>query len=139
MRRQLLASLVNKRKRTSLKPGQAMIEMALVLMLLLVLTFGIVDAGLYMFRFVQATNCTREVARRAAVRDANPLDVPYCVSADLRGNVVLVGAGGDPGADVTASLDVDHEWLVIDHLIPGMNPTIPIHSQTTMRLEGQKV
>ena len=59
-----------------------MIEMALVMMILLMLTFGTVDAGLYMYRFVQAANCTREAARRAAVRK-DPTTIPFCVSNDL--------------------------------------------------------
>src|SRR5687768_16472169 len=139
MRRQLLAHLRDKRQRSRAKPGQAMIEMAIVVLLLLVLTFGTVDAGLYMYKYVQAANCTREVARRAAVRDPDYANVQYCLNSDLEGAIAVSGANGDPGEDVTATLDINHEWLVIDHLVPGINSTIPIHSHTTMRMEGQKV
>lgn len=112
-----------------------MIEMALVMMILLMLTFGTVDAGLYMYRFVQAANCTREAARRAAVRK-DPTTIPFCVSNDLMPTVAYA-SGGAVGTDVTATLTITHNWIVIGYLIPGVSPTIPIRSATTMRMEGQ--
>jgi hypothetical protein len=112
-----------------------MIEMALVIMILLVLTFGIADVGLYMYRFVQAANCTREAARQAAVRD-DPTDIPFCVSADLLPTVTY-DPDDSPGSDVTASLTVNHNWIAIGYLIPGIGTTIPIRSATTMRMEGE--
>jgi Flp pilus assembly protein TadG len=115
-----------------------MIEMALVILMLLILTFGIADVGLYMFRFVQATNCTREVARRAAVREDNPTAAPFCASGDLRGAVTIAYDPDDsPGSDVTASLNVTHNWIAISYLIPGMEDTIAIRAATTMRMEGE--
>ena len=117
------------------RPGQAMVEMALVIMLLLILTFGIADVGLYMYRFVQAANCTREAARQAAVRD-DPTDIPYCVSSDLQPTVTY-NPDDAPGSDVTATLDVTHNWIAIGYLIPSIGPTIPIRSATTMRMEGE--
>lgn len=137
MRQQLLARLQDKRGRTGAKPGQAMIEMAIVALLLLILTFGTVDAGLYMYKYVQAANCTREAARRAAVRQ-NPANIPYCVDASLAPTITYAAAGA-PGTDVTATLAKNHSWLVIGNLIPGIGPTIPLNSHTTMRMEGQKV
>ena len=137
MTRQLLAHLRDKRKRSGTKPGQAMIEMALVALLLLILTFGTVDAGLYMYKYVQAANCTREAARRAAVRQ-DPANIPYCVDASLAPTITYDAAGA-PGTDVTATLAKNHSWLVIGNLVPGLGSTIPINSHTTMRMEGQKV
>ena len=45
--------------------GQAMVEMALVATILLMLTFGTADLGLFMYKYVQAANCTREAAQGA--------------------------------------------------------------------------
>ena len=137
MRRQLLTRFRRRSKSASAKPGQAMVEMALVAMILLILAFGTVDAGIYMYRYVQAANCTREAARRAAVRD-DPTNIPYCVSSDLQ-PTMSYAAGGDPGTDVTATVAITHHWIVIGHLVPGIGATIPINSATTMRMEGQKV
>lgn len=137
MRRRLLAHLQTRKRQASAKPGQAMIEMALVALILLILTFGTVDAGIYMYRYVQAANCTREAARRAAVRQ-DPSNIPYCVDASLAPNV-SPNPGGAPGTDVTATVSITHSWIAIGHLIPGIGSTIQINSSTTMRMEGQKV
>src|SRR6476619_3165392 len=83
------------------QPGQAIVEMALVTLLLLTLTFEIADVGLYMFDFVQTANCTREAARRAAVRK-DPTNIPYCPSPNLA-PTMRQSAGGAPDSDVTAS------------------------------------
>ena len=115
-----------------------MVEMAIVMMLLLVLCFGIADFGLYMYKYVQAANCTREAARRAAVRQ-DPTNIPYCVDASLSPSVVYADGGQATGSDVTASINFQHNWIVIDHLVPGLGPTITLQSHTTMRLEGAAV
>jgi Flp pilus assembly protein TadG len=120
------------------KPGQAIIEMALVMMILLMLTFGTADIGLYMYKYVQAANCTREAARRAAVRK-DPTNIPYCVDATLTPTVTYADPGQATGTDVTASLESTYSWIVIGYLIPGVGPTIPLKSHTTMRLEGAKL
>jgi Flp pilus assembly protein TadG len=114
-----------------------MVEMALVTLLLCVLTFGIADIGLYMFNFVQTANCTREAARRAAVRQ-DPTNIPYCPSPNLMPTVTY-SAGGAPGTDVTASISRTNNWVVICYLIPGMSCTMPLTSSTTMRMEGQRI
>ena len=120
------------------KPGQAMVEMALVAMLLLTLTFGIADMGLFMYKYVQAANCTREAARRAAVRK-DPTNIPYCVDASLVPSISYADPGKAVGTDVTASIDTTYNWIVIGYLVPGLGNTINLKSHTTMRLEGQKV
>lgn len=120
-------------------PGQAMIEMALVITILLSLTFGTADLGLYMYQYVQAANCTREAARRAAVRQ-DPTNIPYCVSADLKPTITYADPTNKAaGTDVTATINTTHKWIAICYFVPGMSCTIPLKSATTMRMEGQKV
>ena len=123
------------------RPGQAIVEMTFVISLLLVLTFGIADLGLLMYRYVQAANCVREIARRAVVRQDIPADT-YCVDSDLQDEVVINPASYKThpvGEPLTATLDVDHTWIVIGYLIPGLGSTFPIHAEETMRMEGQKL
>lgn len=127
------------RARVRREPGQALIEMALVLMLLLVLTFGIADMGILMYRYVQASNCVREVARRMVVRDDDLWSDNYCVDAGLSAAVSYPGGyaslpAGDP---VTASIELPHNWIAIGYLIPGLGPTVTIRASDTMRMEGQ--
>jgi hypothetical protein len=142
-------SAVSTRVRWLARPrkGQAVIETALVLPLLLVLMFGIAELGLYMFDYVQAINCAREAARRAAVRDPDADEPPYCVSAELL--PTLTAEGGDymtapAGSDVTAEVDYNHDWIIIHMLVPllGGSPlpdSWPISATVVMRLEGVQV
>jgi hypothetical protein len=127
--------------------GQALIETALALPLLLVLMMGIAELGLYMFDYVQAIHCARESARRAAVRAADAATPPYCVSAELL--PTLTAEGGDymtapAGSDVTAVVASDHDWIVLHQLVPllGGSPlpdSWPISATVVMRLEGIQV
>ena len=119
--------------------GNAMIEMALVMMILLTLTFGIADIGLYMYQYVQAANCAREAARRASVRAANADSPPFCVSTNLQPVVTSGYATLPPGSEVTATIDKTHTWIVIGYLVPGLGSTVPLRAATSMRMEGQKV
>ncbi len=111
--------------------------MAIVAMLLLTLTFGTADMGLFMYKYVQAANCTREAARRAAVRK-DPTNIPYCVDASLRPTVTYADPGKSAGTDVTATINTTYSWIVIGYLVPGLGNTINLKSATTMRLEGAK-
>lgn len=115
-----------------------MVEMAIVAMFLLMLTFGTADIGIYMYKYVQAANCTREAARRAAVRkDYN--NIPYCVDNSLKIQVTFSDPGHAAGTDVTAKIDTDYDLIVLDYLIWGNNKKLPLKSSTTMRMEGQKI
>src|SRR5690242_4960807 len=109
------------------KPGQAMVEMALVAMLLLGLTFGVADMGLFMYKYVQAANCTREAARRAAVRK-DPTNIPYCVDASLKPTIKYDDPGKAAGTDVTAKVDTEYKWIAISYLVPGIHKTIRLKS-----------
>jgi Flp pilus assembly protein TadG len=129
------------------RKGQALIETALVIPLLLALMFGIAEGGLYMYDYVQAINCAREGARRAAVRAADAATPPYCVSADLL--PTLTAEGGDymtapAGTNVTAVVASDHDWIIVHQLFPllGGSPlpdSWPISATVVMRLEGVQV
>ena len=139
MRLDLRARLRRGGTRGRQQPGQALIEMALVIMILLTLTFGIADAGLYMYDFVQAANCTREAARRAAVRQ-DPTNIPFCpASSSLQPVVAYADSSKAAGTDVTATIDKTHRWIAICYFVPGMSCTAPLRSATTMRMEGAKL
>ncbi len=132
---------VGKRVRWLARPrrGQAIIETALVLPLLLTLVFGIAEMGLYMYDYVQAANCAREAARRAAVRDATAGSPPYCISATLQPSLTYEFPDKRAGSNVTAAVNSSHQWLVNSNLIPGLTNPMPLHATVVMRMEGQKV
>jgi hypothetical protein len=116
-----------------------MLEMALVVMVLFTLTFGVADISLYMYDYVQAANCVREAARRAAVRADNAGSPPYCISANLVPQVPAGYKTLPAGSEVQVTLTATHRWIAICYFIPGMSCTIQINAATSMRMEGQKL
>jgi Flp pilus assembly protein TadG len=120
--------------------GQAILETALVLPILVTLVFGIAEVGLYMYDYVQATNCAREAARRASVRDPNAASPPYCVSVTLQPTLTPGNYATQPGGtNVTATVNADHDWLVIGNLIPGLGASAPLDATVVMRMEAEKL
>lgn len=121
--------------------GQAIIEMALVLPILLLLVFGVCDFGVYMFRQSEATNCVREVARRAAVwAPADQLNPPQCApyGAFLTKSPSYPGSL-KPGDDFTARIDMPFDPVVIDNFVPPLKNAMWIITSVTMRMEGTRV
>lgn len=75
--------------------GQALVEMAFVLPLLLLILFGIIEFGRALYITNTLTNAAREGARRASVTPSPPLDVAglesfveSCIPFDKAGLVV---------------------------------------------------
>lgn len=121
-------------------PGQGLVEMAMIAMTMVILVAGIVDFGIYMYRYVQASNCVRESARLAVVRDKDERynNPPYCEGANLTPTL-----NGDPktlagGAMIEARIDVPYDWLSLDQLIPNL-PSISLTAATSMRMEPKVV
>jgi hypothetical protein len=121
--------------------GQALVEMAIVIVILVTITVASVDFGVYMYRYVQASNCVREAARRAVVRKyADALNPPYCIDAQLPAPSWDPAPPSDalaPGDPIRAYVDVDYDWLALDTFIPGITGKIKVGA--TMRMEGRKV
>ncbi len=113
--------------------------MALIALTMVILVAGIVDFGIYMYRYVQASNCVRESARLAVVRDKDEryYNPPYCEGADLTPTL-----DGDPktlegGAMIEARINVPYDWLSLDQLIPM--PSMSLTAATSMRMEPKVV
>lgn len=63
-------------KTTRRSRGQALVEFALVAPLFLLLLFGIIETGRFIFYYEMLNNATREGARYAIVNGANSLTCP---------------------------------------------------------------
>jgi Flp pilus assembly protein TadG len=148
VRPEAISSRPNGRRRRRNR-GQAIVEMALVMSILMVLSMGIVDFGLFLTGYIRATNCTREAARAAVVRTPNatnicsndflsPLFSTYTVSVSPN---YLTDPAGNP---VTVTINATYTWSILG---PTINAFIPggslantnVRVQTTMRLEGRKI
>jgi Flp pilus assembly protein TadG len=135
---------------TGRQRGQAIVEMALVMSILLILSFGMVDFGLFLTGYIRSSNCAREVTRAAVVR--NPDAANMCTGHQLTplfesANVTISPGGymtADAGSPVTATVVTVYRWKAIAPLInaffPGTpwNPTQTSTTTSTMRMEGRK-
>ena len=122
--------------------GQAVVEMALVLPILIMLVFGIIEFGRILNTYMTVTNISREGAREGAVggTDAEIIDaVEMGASLDaalLNIEIDPISAGTrSRGSSVTVvvSYDVDIIAPIIGNLI---GDPYTVRAQTTMRVEG---
>lgn len=98
---------MNRRRRS----GQALVEFALVSVLLLVFVLGIFDFGYLFFGRVAAYQATRVAARFAATHAAAWTSSPSPDRTSIEGNLVL--------SAVPASVPNDDSNLTISYLVPG--------------------
>jgi Flp pilus assembly protein TadG len=135
--------------------GAALVEFALILIPLLILTFGLIEFGLLMYNQQVLTNAAREGARYGIVMtDGKPANIITTakiekVVADYAAtHLVTFKTGGNfnPHADrtcgpgtfgssLTVSATYDYNYLVINNFIPGLGPTKQLSSAAVMRCE----
>lgn len=96
------------------RAGAAAVEMALVLMLLIVLVFGIIEFGRAIMVHQVLTNAAREGARRAVIPGATDAQVQARIDAYL-------DAAGIDAADATTTIEINGS--------PGSISTAPSHAQ----------
>ncbi len=122
--------------------GQALVEFALIIPILLVIVMGILDfARAYNVNQV-VTNSSREGARVAILSASTGTNVTttvntYIASANLPGCVTAGGnwgGGGVSGGATTVTVTCNFTTLT-GTLIPGWSGTFPISQTTTMRHE----
>jgi Flp pilus assembly protein TadG len=90
-----MATLITARRST--ERGQAVIELALTLPLLLVVVFGIIDFGFMFQRYESVTNAAREGARLGILSDYNATEaqnraISYLQASGLNGPLRACGA-----------------------------------------------
>lgn len=137
-----MAKLVSRLKRR----GLAAVEMAIVLPLLLLLTFGILEYGWMFYKVGQVNDAARRGARVAVRSDAKSADVTNAVTTDLS-NCGLAGSGytlainpGDVSAvptgqliSVTITVPYSHIALLGAGLLPMPDN---LKASVTMAKEG---
>lgn len=127
--------------KTNRKHGQALVETALVLPILLILLMGIIDFGLIFNHYLLISNASRDAVRNAVVGQSDiqigtlissmtstlePSDIKTTISPDD-----TIRKKGDP---VTITIEYEHHLLtpIISAILP--NP-MKIKATTTMRME----
>ena len=140
-------------KLTSQK-GAALVEFALILIPLLILTFGLIEFGLLMYNQQVITNAVREGARYGIVMTDAAYPITQAMIEQKVTNyasthlVTFSNAGGNfsPNADrtcgpgtfgssLTVSATYDYTFLVASIFMPGLGATKELASQAVMRCE----
>jgi Flp pilus assembly protein TadG len=132
--------------------GQAIIELAFALPLLLVLVMGIFDFGLMFQRFEVVTNAAREGARVGVLpsystADAQARAQQYLTSGGLTSsatitaavNPVSFGAPLKTVNQITVTVQYVHNYVFIGpilNLFGGSLGTVTLQGKSTMRVEG---
>ncbi len=132
--------------------GAALIEFILVLIPLLVLTFGSIEFGIAGYNKAMLTNASREGARAGILFNSAQPDIrpgfediarvvhEYCdrylitFGAEREADVKVI-PGHTSGDHLTVFVTYEYGFLVIDNLIPGFDPTITLGARAVMRME----
>jgi Flp pilus assembly protein TadG len=138
----------------SSQKGASAVEFALILPLLMVITFGIIEFGVFLYDQQVLTNASREGARAGIVASsprvqstgANSIDSVvqyYCAS-----HLVTFGTTNVPtttvtgysptatfGTDLKVQVNYSYSFLVIPNFIPGFAKLRNMQAITVMRYE----
>lgn len=121
--------------------GQAIVEFALVINLLLLILFGITEFGRAWMTVNVLTSAAREGVRLAVVTEPNVIDVKQrvtdvCTAAGITPTAITV-VGPNPQdieRKVTVTVKANFKILTGDILGP-MSGTIPLSAESVMRYE----
>lgn len=130
--------------------GQGLVEFALVLPIVVLITLGLVDAGRGVLFYTELSNASRAGARVAMINQSNDAtcagaETFKCTAASVATGTGL-SASGIPdvtigGADCslpsncTATVTVDYSFKLITPIIGALIPPINMSASTTMPLE----
>ena len=142
------------RSKASSQKGASAVEFALVLPLLMLITFGIIEFGMFIYNKQVLTNASREGARAGIVASSprvpatgtNSIDSVvqnYCanhlVTFGTQNNPVTTVIGYSATApyrdDLTVQVNYQYSFLVIPNLVPGINQLSNMQAVTVMRYE----
>ena len=134
--------------------GQSLLEFALVLPILLIITFGIIEFGILIYNQQIITNASREGARAGIVASAprvppsgmSSIDAvvqQYCannlISFDAQSPPVTTVVGYDANAPFRQNLQVQvsyqYSFLVVQNFVPGLNRVRSVNAVAVMRYE----
>jgi hypothetical protein len=116
--------------------GQATVEAALVLPLVVLLLLAVIQVGLLVRAEVLVTHAAREAARAAAV-DPDPQAAAraaaLATTLDAQRLTVRVAGRGGPGSRVR--VDIDYRAPTDVPLVGGLLGDVTLHASATMRVE----
>ena len=127
------ASVVSGREK-----GAAAVEFALLLPLLLVILFGIIDFGLYLYDDLLLTHVARDAARYLSVNEADAADAAIDAGIDKLVSVdglTRTVDTGDQGEESSITLEATYRFLTPLPQLVGLGDTAGIDASVVMRRE----
>lgn len=123
-------------RRQEREAGQATVEAALVLPLVVMMLLAVVQVGIVVRAQVLVTHAAREAARAAAV-DADPGAAARAARAatSLDANRIGVTVRGRDGPGSRVEVDVTYDVPTDLPLIGALIPDVTVHGEATMRVE----
>ncbi|WP_458413552.1 TadE/TadG family type IV pilus assembly protein [Schinkia sp. CFF1] len=121
--------------------GQAMVELALTLPILILILFGIIDFGRIFHVYLTLENAGREAARIASLggTDTEIAQMAKQAAPSLNGNNITVTASPSKSYRTTGTYVTVTLTYPISFSIPLLSSFLPdpvmIHSKTVMRVE----
>ena len=124
------------------KRGQALVEMALILPLLILLLCGIIEFGRIFNTSLIISNASREGARKASL-GANDTEIKASISnsaaSKLNQSLMTVSISPSPAVRIygaEAEVRIDYKLNLITPVISSILPNpLPLSSKTVMRVE----
>jgi Flp pilus assembly protein TadG len=142
------------RSKSSSQKGASAVEFALILPLLMVITFGIIEFGVYLYDQQVITNASREGARAGIVAGSPRVTaaaIQTVVQNYCQNHLITFGANNVPqlnpnppsgysasatfGDDLTVRVTYNYSFLVIPNLIPGITTLRSMQAVTVMKYE----
>lgn len=119
--------------------GQALVEFALVLPILLLILMGIFDFGRAIFAYNEISNAAREGVRKAIVnQDASVITDEALLAATSLQNTAVVTITSCPvpvQIGCLISVKVDYPWVPITPIISAIVPPMTLTATTTKPVE----
>jgi len=141
-----MGNLPNRLTNRNADRGQALVEMALILPVLILLAMATIDVGRVFSGYLSITNAAREGAAYAArhPNDANlSSDVTNAVTTELNGQIpnaptvsVDLPAGWTAGSQVTVTVTTTFPLLTTAVFSPA---SLSLHSQASMMVQCSSV
>jgi Flp pilus assembly protein TadG len=141
------------RSRSSSQKGASAVEFALVLPLLMVITFGIIEFGVFLYDQQVITNASREGARAGIVASSprvTPTQIEGVVQNYCGTYLITFGTHSTPtivnppagysatatfGTDLIVQVNYQYSFLVIPNFIPGIAKLRNMQAVTVMKYE----
>jgi Flp pilus assembly protein TadG len=127
--------------------GTAAVEFAILLPLLMLILFGIIEFGFILYNVAVVTNASREGARYGIVM-VDPKhssdEIEGVVNAYIEDRLIratatprVAGANGPSGGDLTVSVDLTYDFLVLPNFVTGLGEdgSLKVTATSVMKME----